>query len=365
MPDDSELREAIEGHPDAVISQAVGQEAQRRFVDFVSGVSAYHRHPYRRQSVEHPVLWRGGSATLTDHSERSPERTSRPTILFVPSLVNRSYILDLKPGNSLMDYLAERGMRPLLLDWGAPNDEELAFDLDAYVNRRLLPALEAAVANGGPVILTGYCMGGLLALAAAQLRPETVKALALMAVPWDFHHTEPSLATAAAGAFKASRPVFTAGGAMSVEAIQTFFAALDPMLAARKFASFASLDPESQVAETFVALEDWLNDGTPLPSAVAIECMKGWYGENSPLEGNWFVSGQAIQPEIFGGPVLALIPDKDRIVPPESAMGLARKLPDAQVRIVRAGHIGMIAGSRAEKETWQPLGDWVEALALD
>ena len=84
----------------------------------------------------------------------------------------------------MLRFLAGAGLRPLLLDWGWPGEVERGFTLTDYMAGRLERAL---VAVGAPVVLAGYCMGGLLAMAAAQRRPEQVRALALLATPWDFH----------------------------------------------------------------------------------------------------------------------------------------------------------------------------------
>ena len=111
-------------------------------------------------------------------------RRRRADVLFVPSLVNRAYVLDLTPERSLMRWLPGQGFRTLLLDWGWPGEAERHFTLTDYVAGRLERALMAAP---GPVVLAGYCMGGLLALAAALRRPDRVRALALLATPWDFH----------------------------------------------------------------------------------------------------------------------------------------------------------------------------------
>ena len=96
-------------------------------------------------------------------------------MLFVPSLVNRAYVLDLLPGGArCCAALAGQGVRPLLLDWGWPGEAERGFTLTDYVAGRLERAL-AALRAGGPVVLAGYCMGGLLALAAALRRPDRVR----------------------------------------------------------------------------------------------------------------------------------------------------------------------------------------------
>src|SRR5262249_58581239 len=73
-------------------------------------------------------------------------------------------------------------------------------------------------------------------------------------------------------------PLLEALGELPVDVIQALFAALDPSLALRKFLGFAGLDPASDRARQFVALEDWLNDGVPLAAPVARECIGQWYG---------------------------------------------------------------------------------------
>src|SRR5262249_47045688 len=149
---------------------------------FLDGVLAYRRHPYRRNLADPPELWREGSTRLLDFGAKGGA-----PVLAVPSLVNRSYVLDLAPGRSLMRAWAADGLRPLLVDWGRPGPQEQGFDLTGYV-LRLERALDA-VAGASQVrpVVVGYCMGGLLALALAQRRMADVSGLVLLATPWDFH----------------------------------------------------------------------------------------------------------------------------------------------------------------------------------
>jgi len=151
-------------------------------------------------------------------------------------------------------------------------------------------------------------------------------------------------------------------GELPVDAIQALFAGLDPMQVIRKFVGFAELDPDSQRARLFVAVEDWLNDGVPLAAAVARECLGGWYGANTPAAGAWRVAGEPVQPAALDLPSLVVIPDQDRIVPPASAEALAAALPRAEALRPAAGHIGMIVGGGAPDRLYQPLIAWLSRL---
>ena len=204
-------------------------------------------------------------------------------------------------------------------------------------------------------------MGGNLALALALRRAGQIAGLALLATPWDFHAERPESARALAAFAEVLMPGFRQLGAMPLDVLQGLFAGLDPLLAYKKFRRLAAVDPASDEALVFVALEDWLNDGVPLAAAVARECLLGWYGENTPGRGAWQVAGQAIRPQATSVPALVVVPEQDRIVPPLSALALARDLPGATVLKPAFGHIGMVSSSRAPKELWPQVTAWLGA----
>ncbi len=324
----------------------------------LAGIAAYRRHPWQRDLPDPPSPWSEGGSRLLDYAAPGAEG---PPVIFVPSLVNRAYVLDLAPGASMLSFLAGQGVRPLLLDWGFPGETERAFTLTDYVAGRLERAL---MALGRPVVLVGYCMGGLLALGAAQRRPDLVSAVGLLATPWDFHATpeDAGRAATAAALLPGLEPLMNATGTLPVDVIQTLFANLDPWGIPRKFRAFARLDQTSSRAQQFVALEDWLNDGVPLAAPVARETLGGWYGANTPARLAWRIAGAVVDPAAAKQPAFLAIPHRDRIVPPASALALAARLPGATLHQAEAGHIGMAAGSTAETALWRPLLAWLQSL---
>ncbi len=319
----------------------------------IAGIAAYRRHPWRRTLPDPPAIWSEGETRLLDYGGEGPP------LLFIPSLINRGHILDLDEGASLVRFLAAAGFHPLLLDWGWPGERERRFTLTDYIAGRLDRALGAVAEKP---ILVGYCMGGLLALAAALREPRRLRALALLATPWDFQADNPTRAAALARLLPLMEPAFALGHALPIDWLQTLFALVDPYGVGRKYRAFATLDPESTRARRFVALEDWLNDGVPLAAPVAREALGGWYGDNTPARGNWLVAGLPVDPATLRLPTLVAAPTRDRLVPPASARPLATLIPDATLITPQVGHIGMIAGTNAETALWRPMLTWLHGV---
>jgi len=351
------IQTALAAADPEALSAAVAHEANERLAHFLAGIRAYRNHPYRRPRRDLGVLWQEGATRVIDYGG-----PGRP-VLFSPSLINRSYILDLRPGASLMDHLRKQGLRPLLIDWGDPGADERDFGLEAYITRRLAGALTAAnTLAGGPVPLVGYCMGGLLALAAALLYPRQVSGLALLATPWDFHADQRGQAAFMAMGASAAAAVRRGSPPLPIDLLQAMFATLQPNLVQAKFRRFAAMDPDAEATHAFVALEDWLNDGVTLAAPTGRECFQGWYGENLPGKGLWTIARQVMRPENLTVPSFVAVPTRDRIVPPASANALACALPAPILLEPRAGHIGMVVGSRAQEALWEPLTAWLTGV---
>ncbi len=315
----------------------------------IAGIAAYRRHPFSRDLADPPAIWSEGGSRLLDYGGDGP------TLLVVPSLVNRAHVLDLLADRSMLRWLAGSGVRTLLLDWGWP-EQERAWTLTDYVAGRLERAIACV---GGPLVLVGYCMGGLLALAAALRRPERLLGLALLATPWDFQ-TENTAGFAAL--LPLLEPLMATTGTLPVDALQWLLALPTLDAVAERYRAFGAEPQDTDRARAFVALEDWLADGVPLAASVAREALGGWYGRNSPAAGEWRIAGEVVDPARIGCPAFVAVPDADLIVPPASALALARRLPRVSVQRPRAGHVGMVAGARAEFELWRPLRAWIGSV---
>lgn len=272
-----------------------------------------------------------------------------PDILFVPSLINPPTVLDLGD-RSLLRWLAQQGRRVLLLDWGWPDEGRRDLSVGGHVDEILLPLM--ATLDEAPD-LAGYCLGGTMAAAAAQLGG--ARSLVTFAAPWHFRAFPKPERERLAGLWQGSKAVAERLGMLPMEALQVAFWSLDPDRTVSKFEEFAAL--EGEAAASFIALEDWANDGPPIGHAAAREMFEDLFGADLPGSGRWQVGGQVIHPASLPCPLLNIVSTTDRIVPHASAIPAGERIDLAR------GHVGMVVGSKAREELWQPLASWLSRVS--
>src|ERR1700722_9662147 len=121
---------------------------------------------------------------LLRYRRSSPAKLRTP-VLFVPSLINRHYVLDLLPGKSFAEWLLAQGYDVYCIDWGTPGAEDkfLSFDevADGYIGRAIRKACATSGAPKAHVL--GYCMGGTLAAIHASAHPDRFASLVALAAP--------------------------------------------------------------------------------------------------------------------------------------------------------------------------------------
>lgn len=269
-------------------------------------------------------------------------------MVFIPSLINPPFVVDLSERKSLLRHLRERGLNIYLVDWGHPCAEDRDLNLGGHVEQRLLPMLRTLKA---PPVLVGYCLGGTMAAAAAGLI-ETA-GLAMIAAPWAFDAFPSDSREMVADLWRQSRDLCERLGYVPMEVLQSGFWALDPQRTIRKYALFADVPQGSENHENFVALEDWANEGAPLTLGAGRELFERLYGADDPGTGRWMVGGKAADPAALDIPFLNILSETDKIVPAATAFPGGRQLR------LKSGHVGMIVGGGAREQLWIPLAEWL------
>jgi polyhydroxyalkanoate synthase len=290
----------------------------------LAGLRAYEQAPRRERPAPKPEIARVRGATLRDYGG------SGPAAILIPSLINPPRILDLDEQVSLTSAVARMGRRAILLDWGTA-DERRELSVSGHVGELLLPLLRNI---SGPVALVGYCLGGTMAIAAANF--VEVERVATIAAPWHFANYPEASRMALQDMWRHSDATAQQLGALPMEVLQASFWSLDPQRTVRKFAEFGRLDPASADARRFVELEEWANEGEPLPYLAAKELIEDLFGRELPGSGEWLGS------DTLSVPTLHLTAEQDRIAPAATA-------PSGERVAIPSGHVGMIVGSARER----------------
>jgi polyhydroxyalkanoate synthase subunit PhaC len=295
----------------------------------LAGLKAYERTPRGAAPPPKPETARRNGTCLRDYGGDGP-----PAVL-VPSLINPPHILDLDSEVSLADALTGMGRRVLLLDWG-PADQRAQLSVARHVDELLMPLLREL---GRPVALVGYCLGGTMALAAANLVEH--ERVVTLATPWNFSHYPERSRAALQDMWSHSESAARALEALPMEVLQAAFWSLDPERTVGKFATFGELDSQSPATRRFLALEDWANEGEPLPYPAARELIEDLFARDLPGSGHWRVGGR-LMTDRLATPLLNVLAADDRIAPAATA-------PAGDSVAIPSGHVGMIVGSSRKK----------------
>ena len=280
-------------------------------------------------------------------------------MVLVPSLINRAAILDLRPGQSLVEHLLGAGLDVYSVDWGEPSAADAHLDLKAYALRLLPSALQAArrESAAASVHVFGYCLGGTLALIAAAVRPAGIASLLTLTTPVDLSETG-SMGVLTDERLIDLERLIRAWPVIPGAALWAAFQALDPTGNLRKARRYKqNEDPDFRAR--FEAQEAWLNDPVPA-TAKAIRDVVKLYRTNSLARGELVLGGRRVSLASGQAPVLNLIADYDTIVPRAAAEALDGLWGGEVVtRSFRAGHIGVTVGRRAPTELWAEATAWL------
>ena len=307
----------------------VSQQEPETAAKALDGLAKYEEAPRLGPRKPRPIAAQQGKAVLRDHGG-----TGAPIVL-VPSLINPPNILDLDEDVSLADAIARMGRRVLLVDWGEAAGRS-GLSVADHVEKLLVPLIGTLER---PPSLLGYCLGGTMAIAAANRVP--VERVITLAAPWYFDGYPAEARASLQRLWAASGKAAEKLGALPMEVLQSAFWSLDPKRTVSKFAKFAELDADSDEARRFVTLEDWANEGEPLPFPAARELIEDLFGFDRPGMGAWKVGGIAVT-DRTACPALHITAASDRITPAATA-------PQGETVQIASGHVGMIVGSARVK----------------
>ena len=312
------------------------------------------------------LVWRKNKAHLYRYQRQTPPKHRTPVFLVLP-LINRAYILDLRPGASFVEHLLQEGFDVFLLDWGIPGDEDGAIDISTLLTSYLPRATRKASEAAGYVPLTvlGYCIGGTLAACYTALYPKEpveVRNLVLFTTPIDFSD---------AGKFGA----LTKKGVFPVEKLTSTLPLVPgqmPDLGSKL------LNPLPTTIGTYMRLWDrlgdngfdiagwqamyrWVNEGVPFPSAAYRQWITEFYQDNKLVRGRLHINGRVVSLADIHCPLLNVCASADEIAPRPTTQAIMNltSSTDAEEIVLQGGHVGIVVGRAARFALWPRVTDWL------
>lgn len=297
---------------------------------------------------------------------RPADDMHRVPLLLVFALMNRPTILDLRPGHSFIEYMVAHGYDVYLLDWGVPGLEDKELKFDDYVLDYLTRAIRKVKAvSGSPEFsLLGWCIGAILTTIYASLRPdEGLRNLLLLTAPLDFSKKkELTFSRWTDERYFDVDSVLAAFGNMPGEMIDYGAKALKPIenYISRYVKLWESLDNPKAV-EAWHAMNTWVTDIFPMTGGAYRQLIVDLYRNDRLMKGELQIRGELVDLKCLRANLLNVIAEADHITPPCQSEALLEKISsrDTELYRVAGGHIGIMAGSEAHKQTWPHIDGWL------
>jgi polyhydroxyalkanoate synthase subunit PhaC len=145
-------------------------------------------------STEGAVVYQNDLIQLIQYTPQTSTVFEKP-LLIVPPCINKYYILDLNPENSLVRYALEQGHQVFMISWRNPDESLAGKTWDDYINDGVLQAIEVVktISARATINTLGFCVGGTLLSAALAVRAargeRSAASLTLLTSMLDFSDT--------------------------------------------------------------------------------------------------------------------------------------------------------------------------------
>jgi len=306
------------------------------------------------------VIWSSGRASLMHYTAGAD--AGRSAILLVPSLINRSYIWDLRPGDSFVEHLLGAGYDVLCLDWGVPDSRDADNTMSTYVDEYMVGAYAAATQRCGsaPVVI-GHCFGGLLAVLWAASVEAQPPALITMAAPTNWDELGPLSWLTRQGRIDPEDALDETGNVPPTAMLRAF-QMLRPLGDLVGYVTLFDRLHDRQATQAMWALIHWAHDHVPFPGMTFVEMIRSLSRENSLTTGKAAFGGRIRELSSVTAPFLNIYGSNDHVTPPDSVTPLTQLVGSerADEHELRAGHVGLLVGSTMRRKTVPAVLSWLD-----
>jgi polyhydroxyalkanoate synthase len=307
-------------------------------------------------TTEGAVVFENELFQLIEYKPLTAKVYERPFLL-VPPCINKFYILDLQPANSLIRYCVEQGHRTFVVSWRNPDESMAGKTWDDYIEDAVIKAIGVTqdITGAETINALGFCVGGTMlsnALAVLAARgEEPVNCATFLTTLIDFTDTGILDVFIDENFVKMREMQFAQGGLMPGRDLATTFSFLRPNDLVWNYVVGNYLKGESPPPFDLLY---WNSDATNLPGPYYAWYLRQTYLENNLVKpGKTEVCGEKIDFRQVKIPVYIYGSREDHIVPIGGAYASTQVFPGKKRFVMGAsGHIaGVINPPAAGKRS--------------
>ncbi|QNA88899.1 class I poly(R)-hydroxyalkanoic acid synthase [Massilia sp. Dwa41.01b] len=295
------------------------------------------------------VVYENELFQLIQYSPATPTVRAVP-LLMIPPCINKFYILDLQPDNSLVRYVVEQGNTVFMVSWRNPDKSMGALTWDDYVERGAIEAIGVVreISGQDKAHVFGFCVGGTIAATAlsvlAARGQQPAASLSLLTTLLDFSDTGVLEVFVDEAQVALREQNLAKGGIMPGRDLATTFSALRPNDLVWNYVQQNYLKGKTPPAFDLLY---WNADSTNLPGPMFCWYLRNTYLENKlKVPGKLTVCGVPVDLGRIDCPVFIYGSKEDHIVPWQAAFASMNLLNPKKAKANRfvLGASGHIAG---------------------
>ena len=303
-------------------------------------------------TTEGAVVFENELFQLLEYKPLTTKVFERPFLL-VPPCINKFYILDLQPENSLIRYAVEQGHRTFVVSWRNPDDSLAHKTWDDYVEDGVMAAIDVVqnITAAEQINALGFCVGGTIlsnALAVLAARgDEPVASATFLTTLIDFTDTGILDVFIDEGMVKYREMQLGKGGLMKGQDLASTFSFLRPNDLVWNYVVGNYLKGETPPPFDLLY---WNSDSTNLPGPFYAWYLRNFYLENNLVKpGKLTVCGEKMDLSNLTLPVYVYGSREDHIVPINAAYASTQVLPGKKRFVMGAsGHIAGVINPPAK-----------------
>ncbi|PLT33275.1 alpha/beta fold hydrolase [Bacillus sp. V5-8f] len=300
-----------------------------------------------KPDIEHAprqMVWRKNKSVLWHYPAK--EKKYDIPLFFVYSLLNKPYILDIGPGNSVIGGLAELGYDVYLLDWGSPAYEDKGISIETYILDYLERAVKRALrhSRAEEISLIGYCLGGTISAIFTSITNLPIKNLVLATVPIDYSVgiiPEKWLEALNNGTLSVDR-LADVYGVIPPEFTYSMFRGLSPIYVS-PYVNLVSRAHDDRYVDKWRRMDKWTRDTGSFAGAAFKQMFNDLYRDNKLMKGELVIGGKKVDLKNITCPLFVVSSSNDNLVMEAQSLPIMDLVgsEDKTYNLIEAGHVSL------------------------